>query len=97
MTNRRHWTRDLVAPMVDHTLLKPEATVVDIAFLVEEATDLGVYAVCVSPSMVPAVTRAGSLSVAIAEPTGGGRKTPTRPVPPRIANQIGLLSFSAAG
>ena len=70
MTNRRHWTRDLVAPMVDHTLLKPEATVMDVAFLIEEATDLGVYAVCVSPSMVPAVTRAGSLGVAIAAVAG---------------------------
>jgi deoxyribose-phosphate aldolase len=70
MDNRRHWTRDLVAPMVDHTLLKPEAGVVDVALCVEEATDLGVYAVCVSPSMVQAVTRAGALGVVIAAVAG---------------------------
>ena len=38
--------------MVDHTLLKPEATEADVRSIVEEAADLGVYAVCVSPSMV---------------------------------------------
>jgi deoxyribose-phosphate aldolase len=56
--------------MVDHTLLKPEAGVVDVALCVEEATDLGVYAVCVSPSMVQAVTRAGALGVVIAAVAG---------------------------
>lgn len=70
MTSRLHYTRDLVAPMVDHTLLKPEATEVDVGFLVEEATDLGVYAVCVSPSMVRAVTRSGALGVVIAAVAG---------------------------
>jgi deoxyribose-phosphate aldolase len=65
------WTRDHVAQLVDHTLLKPEATEVDVAFLVEEATDLGVYAVCVSPSMLPAVRRrSGALGVAIAAVVG---------------------------
>lgn len=38
--------------MVDHTLLKPEATEDDVADLVEEGARLGVYAVCVSPSLV---------------------------------------------
>ena len=52
------WDRDVVARMVDHTLLKPEATDADVRLLVEEATDLGVYAVCVSPSMIPAVPSA---------------------------------------
>ena len=46
-------TRAEVAGMVDHTLLKPEATVADVAALIAEAAELGVYAVCVSPSMVP--------------------------------------------
>ncbi|WP_123028869.1 deoxyribose-phosphate aldolase [Mycolicibacterium stellerae] len=41
-----------VAALVDHTLLKPEATQRDVAALVAEAVELGVYAVCVSPSMV---------------------------------------------
>jgi len=45
--------RAAVARMVDHTLLKPEATPADVAALVAEARDLGVYSVCVSPSMLP--------------------------------------------
>ncbi len=42
-----------VARLVDHTLLKPEATAADVAALVAEAVELGTFAVCVSPSMVP--------------------------------------------
>jgi deoxyribose-phosphate aldolase len=55
-------TRDRVAQMVDHTLLKPEATPTDVDALIAEARDLGVYAVCVSPSMLP--VRAEALTVA---------------------------------
>lgn len=66
----RVWTRDIVAPMVDHTLLKPEATDVDVAFLLEEAADLGVYAACVSPSMVAAARRAQSVGTLIAAVAG---------------------------
>lgn len=64
------WTRDVVARMVDHTLLKPEASEADVRLLVEEATDLGAYAVCVSPSMVPAATRAGAPGLVIATVVG---------------------------
>ena len=39
--------------MIDHTLLRPEATAEDVIALCEEATDLGVAAVCVSPSQLP--------------------------------------------
>ncbi len=46
------WTRRRVAALVDHTLLKPEATAADVIALVDEAVELGVYAVCVSPSMI---------------------------------------------
>ncbi|MFG1782935.1 deoxyribose-phosphate aldolase [Rhodococcus oryzae] len=55
-------TRDRVAQMVDHTLLKPEATPADVDALIAEARDLGVYAICVSPSMLP--VRAEGLAVA---------------------------------
>jgi len=48
-----------VAGVVDHTLLKPEATQSDITALVAQAVGLGVYAVCVSPSMV-AVARSSA-------------------------------------
>jgi deoxyribose-phosphate aldolase len=39
--------------MVDHTLLKPEATPEDVTALIAEGLELGVLAVCVSPSMLP--------------------------------------------
>ncbi len=45
-------SREEVASVVDHTLLKPEATPADVTALGAEAAELGVYAVCVSPSMV---------------------------------------------
>ncbi len=45
--------RKTVAGMVDHTLLKPEATPEDVKALVDEAAALGAYSVCVSPSMLP--------------------------------------------
>ena len=55
-------TRAQVAAMIDHTLLKPEASAADVRALVDEAVELGVYAVCVSPSMLP--LRAEGLTVA---------------------------------
>ena len=55
-----HLTRAQLAAFVDHTLLKPEATAADVAALVAEAAELGVYAVCVSPPMVPVAVHAGA-------------------------------------
>jgi deoxyribose-phosphate aldolase len=55
--------RTTLASMIDHTLLKPEATAADVAALVEEAVALGVKAVCVSPSRLP-VSAPTSLLVA---------------------------------
>ncbi|MEV6556242.1 deoxyribose-phosphate aldolase [Nocardia sp. NPDC051756] len=46
-------TRAEVAAMIDHTLLAPGATPDDVAALIYEARELGVLAVCVSPSMLP--------------------------------------------
>ena len=51
------YTRAQVAALIDHTLLKPEATEADVVALLTEAADLGVYAVCVSPPMVSAATQ----------------------------------------
>lgn len=56
-----------LARFVDHTLLKPEATPADVAALVDEGVRLGVYSVCVSPSVLPldpATTRERGLLVA---------------------------------
>jgi len=46
-------TREELAKMVDHTLLKPEATAADVEALVDQGVALGVYSVCVSPSLLP--------------------------------------------
>jgi deoxyribose-phosphate aldolase len=48
----RRYSRAGVAALVDHTLLKPEATEADIVALLHEADELDVFAVCVSPTMV---------------------------------------------
>lgn len=53
-----------IAAMIDHTLLKPEATATDVAALVAEAAELGTYSVCVSPSMLP-ITVPENLKVAV--------------------------------
>lgn len=58
------WTREQVAALVDHTLLKPEATVADVAQLAAEATELGVCAVCVSPSMLAGLPALAPVKVA---------------------------------
>ncbi|MBM6588968.1 deoxyribose-phosphate aldolase [Brevibacterium sp. RIT 803] len=56
-------SRAEVAAIIDHTLLKPEATPADVEALVTEAKELGVLAICVSPSMLP-VSDSGDLVVA---------------------------------
>jgi deoxyribose-phosphate aldolase len=56
--------------MVDHTLLAPEATRDDALACVAEAVDLGVYAVCLSPSMVPIDTGAVRSCVVAGFPSG---------------------------
>lgn len=49
--------RSELAAMIDHTLLKPEATPEDAAALCREARQLEVFAVCVSPTMVALAAR----------------------------------------
>ncbi len=48
----RGYSRERVAALVDHTLLKPEATKADVIALLQDAAELEVFAVCVSPTMV---------------------------------------------
>jgi deoxyribose-phosphate aldolase len=55
-----------MAGLVDHTLLKPEATSAEVAAVAGEAAELGVYAVCVSPPMVPDASAAGVRVAAVA-------------------------------
>jgi deoxyribose-phosphate aldolase len=47
------WSRADVAGVIEHTLLRPEATATEVQALCREAGALGVFAVCVSPSMLP--------------------------------------------
>lgn len=42
-----------VAKMIDHTLLKPEATSDQVKTLIAEAAKLGTYSICISPSQLP--------------------------------------------
>ena len=51
--DRGNLDRSGLAARIDHTLLAPEATADDVVALCEEATELGVAAVCVSPSHLP--------------------------------------------
>ena len=46
-------TRARIARLIDHTLLKPEATAAQVDALIAEAAALGAYSVCVSPSLLP--------------------------------------------
>jgi deoxyribose-phosphate aldolase len=64
------YSRAAVAALVDHTLLKPEATEADVIALVAEAVDLGVYAVCVSPTMIATAKSVASPDLHIASVVG---------------------------
>ncbi|MFT0846633.1 deoxyribose-phosphate aldolase [Actinomycetaceae bacterium L2_0104] len=47
------YTSDQVARLVDHTLLKPEATDADLRALIEDAKRIGTYSICISPNKLP--------------------------------------------
>src|SRR3546814_3154909 len=61
--------RPTLAAMIDHTLLRPEATAEEVVALCVEATELGVAAVCVSPSMLP-ITAGMGQGIAVATVIG---------------------------
>lgn len=58
-------TRESLAQMVDHTLLKPEATIDQVRELIEDAKRLGTYSICVSPSFLPLEEDLGDVKVAV--------------------------------
>ena len=65
--------RTTLASMLDHTLLKPEATAAEVEALCVEATELGVAAVCVSPSHLPIIAGLGpriGIATVIGFPSG---------------------------
>lgn len=60
-----------VARMIDHTLLKPEATPDQVAALIEEAARLGCFSVCVSPNQLPVETPDGlAVATVVGFPSG---------------------------
>jgi deoxyribose-phosphate aldolase len=70
-------TPEAVSALIDHTLLKPEATPAQVDALIAEAIKLGAFSVCVSPSMLPVTVPAGA-TLAIATVCGfpSGKHTP---------------------
>lgn len=69
-------TRDAVAHIIDHTLLKTDATPAQVSALVAEAKELGTFSVCVSPSMLPLTDNLGALKVATVCGFPSGNHTP---------------------
>ena len=67
---RHSYSRESVAALVDHTLLKPEATEADVVALLQEAEELEVFAVCVSPTMVATAKSFATSGYAIASVVG---------------------------
>ena len=79
-----------LAAMVDHTLLKPEATRAQVEALVAQAVELGTYSVCVSPSQVPLkVPESLKLCVVCGFPSGA-HATTTKAVEAREAVAAGV-------
>lgn len=62
--------------MIDHTLLKTDATPQQVLDLIDEARELGAYSVCVSPSMLPIEADLGHLKVATVCGFPSGNHTP---------------------
>jgi deoxyribose-phosphate aldolase len=86
-------SRAELARLIDHTLLKPEATRADVAAVVAEAVELGAYAVCVSPSMaaVAAAARpaAGPVVAAVAGFPSGKHLTAVKAMEAALAVKAG--------
>lgn len=68
-------SRDAMARMVDHTLLKPEATAAQVRELADEARRLGVFSVCISPSMLDCVVNRSGIAVATVVGFPSGKHT----------------------
>ncbi|MCZ4521334.1 deoxyribose-phosphate aldolase [Rhodococcus ruber] len=86
--DRMTLTRAALAGMVDHTLLKPEATAADVTALIEEGRELGVLAVCVSPSMLP-IRAEGMLTAVVAGFPSGKHHSLIKGSEARLAVQQG--------
>lgn len=70
------WAAQL-AHYIDHTLLATDATTADVAALAGEARELGTWAICVSPSMLPVRAELGAVRVATVCGFPSGKHTAT--------------------
>jgi len=70
-------SREMLARIIDHTLLTTDATPAQVSALVAEARELGTFSVCVSPSMLPLTDDLGPLKVATVCGFPSGNHTPT--------------------
>ena len=62
--------RHELAQMIDHTILKPEAITSDIEALIGSGVELGVYSVCISPSMLPVDAKGLHVATVCGFPSG---------------------------
>ncbi|MDO5067882.1 MAG: deoxyribose-phosphate aldolase [Propionibacteriaceae bacterium] len=69
-------SREQLAHLIDHTLLRTDATPAEVSALVAEARELGTYSVCVSPSMLPITDDLGDVKVATVCGFPSGNHTP---------------------
>lgn len=83
------WTRAALARTVDHTLLRPEATDEDVAALAAAAAELGVYAVCVSPSRLPVRVAEGIAVCAVAGFPSGAHESEVKAAEAALAVRRG--------
>ncbi len=83
-------TRGQVAQMIDHTLLKPEATPQDVAALVAEAERLGCYSVCVSASLVPLAAPASVKLAVVCGFPSGAHAPQVKAAEAKVAAQAGV-------
>lgn len=68
--------RDVLARMIDHTLLKTDATPAQVLDLLAEAKELGTYSICISPSMLPITQDLGNVKLATVCGFPSGNHTP---------------------
>src|SRR5580692_11727365 len=87
-------TRAVVARMIDDTLLEPEATDEDVARLAKEAGQLGVHAICISPSrlpLAPGVLAAGTAVAVVVGFPSGAHPMAVKVAEAAAANEIDMV------
>ena len=87
------WTRASLARTVDHTLLTPEATGAQVAALCQEATELGTFSVCVSPSRLPLAVAAGIAVCAVVGFPSGAHESEVKAAEAALAIRRGATEI----